>query len=284
MVAIVFLVLYLTKMMPQPPVPLSVGKKSEQTLARSAAPSPISGGEAAKRRSGSTLSEPSPLGRGVEGLAQKELERGRVAMKTSPEVPRPIDVQQAKDSTPKGGQLEEASVVQLKAEKKKSEASAQSTEVLVDQAVESKKAARAEVPSSNLGKSEKGQFALEKSLVASKPPREIVLKTSNRDKAASKLNELVKQFGGEIVATEGDRFLASFPAASFLKFEKELAEVTDSTRADKASLFLREPDTGDSMARHRVMKEEIDKESGEPAKSVTDEESRIVVRILLIQE
>jgi hypothetical protein len=37
-------------------------------LTRSAAPSPTSEGGVKKRRSGSTLSEPWPSGRGVEGL------------------------------------------------------------------------------------------------------------------------------------------------------------------------------------------------------------------------
>ncbi len=264
MVAVVFLVLYLAKMMPMEKYR---PKEPEQTS------------------SSLSLKEKSE-----HALAEKEVERKGAALKTSAEVPRPRDVERAKAPVPQRGQVPdegragEASVPQLKAEKKKSEASAQSTEVLGYRAVESKEAARGRVSSSEPGKIERGSVVLERPLVASRPPREIVLKTSNRDKATSQLHELVKQYGGEIVAKEGDRVLASLPAGSLSKFEKELAELSASSRADKA--FARKPDTGDLVARQQVMKEEVDKESKEPApaKLANGEEGRVTVRILLVQE
>jgi hypothetical protein len=302
MVAVVFLVLYITKMMPmekyhlreieQTSPPLSSEKKPEPALTRSAAPprpelgskaTPISEGEVEKRRSGSTVSEPSPSSRGVEGLAQKEGEKERVALKTSPEGPRPKDLEQAKAPVPKEGRLQEVSVPQVKAEAKRREASAQSTEVLGDQAVESKEAAKVKVPSSEPEKGGKGQSVLERALVASKPPREIVLKTSNREKAISQLHELVRQFGGEIVTKEEGVLIASLPMDSFSEFEKELTELSASTRADKVFAFTRKPDTGGLMAGERA-KKEADEKGKRTVKLANGEESRMTVRILLVQE
>ena len=114
------------------------------------------------------------------------------------------------------------------------------------------------------------------------PPQEIVLKISDRDKAISQLRELVKQFKGEIVTTEGNRFLASLPASSFSEFEKELVGVSSTGQTDKG--MTRKHATGSLRARQEVKKEAMEGKSRETAKLATDEESRIVVRILLVQE
>jgi hypothetical protein len=93
MAAVVFLVLYLTKMMPidgvrpkepkQVSSPLSVEKKSEKVL------------------------------------GQREVERDRRALETPMETPRPKDVEEAKAPVPQEGKLEDATVPQVKAEAKK---------------------------------------------------------------------------------------------------------------------------------------------------------------------
>jgi hypothetical protein len=114
------------------------------------------------------------------------------------------------------------------------------------------------------------------------PPQEIVLKISDRDKAISQLQELVKQFKGEIVTTEGNRFLASLPASSFSEFEKELGGVSSTVQTDKG--MTRKHATGSLRALQEVKKEAIEEKSRETAKLATDEESRIIVRILLVQE
>jgi hypothetical protein len=256
MVAIVFLVLYLTKMMPMEGYRQ---KEIEQTS-----------------------SSPSLEKKSEHVLAQKEGGRERVALKTPSEAPRPKDLEQTKAPVPKEGQLKEASAPQVKAEAKKREASAQSTEVLRYPAVESKEAASVKVPSSEPEKGERGQSVLEKSLVVSKPPQEIVLRTSDRDKTTSQLHKLVRQFGGEIVATEGNRFFVSLPKGSFPEFEKELTGL--SAFLDAGKMDLQKHVTGSLREVEGVKGEEVDKKGKEPAKLATGEESRMIVRILLVQE
>jgi hypothetical protein len=293
MVAVVFLVLYLTKMMPmdgyrpketrETSSPLSLKeKKPEQVLTRSATPSPTSEVGVEKRRSGSTLSKPWPSEQGVGALAKKEMERERVALKTPSEAPRPKDLEQTKAPVPKEGQLKEASVPQEKAEAKKREASAQSTEVLRYPAVESKEAASVKVPSSEPGKLKRELAVQEKPLVALKPHQEIVLRISDREKAIAQLHKLVRQFGGEIVTTEGDAIIASLPRGSFSELEKELVALSASPEAGK--VVPKEHITGSLGAVQGGKKEKVDEKGKELVKPANGEGSRMIVRILLVQE
>jgi len=256
MVAIVFLVLYLTKMMPmevfrlkdakQPSFPLSEEKKSEQVL------------------------------------SQKEMEKERRVSEAPPETPRPKDVDLAKTPVPREEKFEGAYVPQVKAEAKKVETPPSRTEVMAYPPIESKEAARAKAPTPEPGKIEKGLAAKEKSAVASKPPREIILKVSDRDKMISKLQELVKQFGGEMVTAEENIFLASLPTGSFPEFEKELMGLSPPTQTDK--VIAKKQAAGNLTAAPGVKREEVDEKIKEPAKRSADQESRTMVRILLIQE
>jgi hypothetical protein len=255
MVAVVFLVLYLTKMMPmggyhpketgQPSSPLSVGKKSEQVL------------------------------------AQKEMERGRGTLKIPAEAPRPKDVEQAKAPLPEEKKFE-PTTPQVRAETKTAEAPSPKAEVLAFKQIESKEAAKAAAPSPEPGRIEKELLAKKKPIAATKPHQEIVLKISDREKAISQLRELVRQFKGEIVTIEGNRFLASLPKNSFSDFKKELEGVSSTSKTDEG--IMRKQNAGGLKALHGVEKEAVEGKSGEPAKPVTDKENRIVVRILLVQE
>lgn len=222
MVAVIFLVLYLTKTMPmrgyhpkeiaQPSSPLSLEKKPEQVS------------------------------------------------------PRPKDAKRAETVVPR-----------------KVEAPSSSTEVAKYQAFDLKEAGREKVPSSEVPeKIEKGPYAQEKLALASKPDQEIVLKISDRGKAISQLYRLTKQFGGEIITKEGDKFLASLPADSFPQFEKELGRLSSSTEADEA--IMRKPATGSARARQEVKREVVEGKAKEPATLATREETRIIVRILLVQD
>jgi len=255
MVAIVFVVLYITRMMPtgeyRP-------KKPEETS------SPLS-----------LEKKPAPV------LGQKEGERERVALKTSPEAPRSTDIEQAKTAVP-GEEKSETYTPQVKAEAKKAEVPSSKTEIIREQTFDLKETAGVKVPSSEPEKVEKRLPAQGKLAMASKPHQEIVLRISDREKAISQLHKLVRQFGGEIVTAEGDGYLASLPTGSFSEFEKELAELSASTRADK--VLTRKPVTVDLMAEQGVKKEKIDEKGKEPAKLATGEESRMIVRILLVQE
>jgi hypothetical protein len=256
MVAIVFLVLYLTKMMPmegyrpketgEPSPPLSVEKKSEEVL------------------------------------AQKEVEIKRRALETTLEAPRPKNGEQAKTLARGEEKLEGVYVPQMKAEAKKAEIPSSESKLMRYQAFDSKGTGRAKTPSPEPEEIEKELTSKEKSVVASKPPQEIVLRISDREKAISRLHKLIKEFGGEIVTTEGAAFIASLPRGSFSEFKKELAELSASTRTDKA--FAKKSDTRDLMEVQGAKKEEVDEKGKGPVKLATDEELRMIVRIILIQE
>jgi hypothetical protein len=249
MVAIVFLVLYLTKMMPtevyrlketkQTPSPLSAEKKSEQVF------------------------------------AQKGMERERESLEVTPETLRPKDAEPAKAHVPVEKESEGASTPQMKAEAKKEETPSPKSEIIVYHAFGSKEQDRAKVPFPEPEKTGEGLTGKEKSVVAVKPPQEIVLRISDREKAISQLHELVKQHGGEIVKTEENIFLVSLPADSFSEFEKELGGLSDSVKADK--MVAKKQATGSLRVTPGVRREEA-------PKLTADAESRLTVRILLIQE
>jgi hypothetical protein len=304
MVAVVFLVLYFTKMIPtegvrlketrQIPSPSSLEEKPEGAMRSSATPSPSPEGEVEKRRLGSTLSEPLPsvrqshrpeqshgTGRGVEELAQREVKDKRSALETPTETSHPKDVE-ARAPVPKERLSEEVRVSQIKAEAKKSETPARSPDALGYPAVDSKKAARASVPSPEPGKIERELASREKSLIASEPPQEITLRISDRKKVISLLHDLVKQFGGELVTTQGDMFLVSLPKGSFSEFKKELAGISVSSKTD---LWVAKKQAAGNLGLEAGMKrKEGDEKSKGPAKLAADAESRTIVRILLVEE
>jgi hypothetical protein len=122
----------------------------------------------------------------------------------------------------------------------------------------------------------------EKSLIASKPPQEIILRISDRKKVIPLLHDLIKQFGGELVTAQGDMFLASLPTGSFLEFKKELAGISSSSKADL--LVAKKEATGSSSFEEGAKRKERDEKGKGPAKLAADAESRTIVRILLVEE
>jgi len=248
MVAIVFLVLYLSKMMPTGVYQL---KESKQTS-----------------------SLPSAEQKSEQVLAHKEAEGERKALERPAETPRLKDIDQVETSAP-AKERPEASPPRMKSEAKKVEVPSPKSEIIAYQAFDSKEQEEGKISSSEPEKAGKGFAAKEKSVVASKPPQEIILKISDREKVVSRLHELIKQFGGEVVSTEGNMFVASFPTGSFSEFEKEVAELSSSSKRDK--LIPEKHAMGSLRAAPGVRREEAPKRAA-------DSESRTTVRILLIQE
>jgi hypothetical protein len=254
MVAIVFLVLYLTKMMPmeggrlrgtkQTSSPLSVQEKPEQVL------------------------------------TQKEGERG--ALETPTETPHLKDSEQVNPPVPGEEKIEGTYAPGVKGEAKKVEILPPKAESMAYQPMESKRTAREKTPSPEPGKIQRELAGQEKSLVASKPPQEIVLRISDRKKVIPRLHKLVKQFGGEVVTSEGDMFLASLPTGSFSEFEKELAGFSSSAKADP--LIAKKHATGSLRLEQGAKREEGDENSKGSARLAADTESRTIVRILLVEE
>jgi len=304
MVAVVFLVLYVTKMIPtegirlketkQTPSPLSVQEKPDGAL-RPAPPGPISEGEVEKGPSGSTLGDRSRLvreaphpeqsrgkGQGAAGVISNEVKREPRALEAPPEMTRPKDVEQAKAPVPGERKSEEAPVPQIKTEAEKRETPARRPEVLGYPVVGSREAVRASVPSPEPAKTEKKLAAPEKSRVSSKPPQDILLRISDRKRVIPLLHELVKQFGGEVVTAKEDMFLASIPTVSFQGFEKELAGIRSSFETDP--LIAKKHAKGSLRLEEETKKEGGDEKSKGPARLAADAESRTIVRILLIEE
>jgi hypothetical protein len=304
MVVVVFLVLYLTKMIPTEgirlketkptPSPLSVQEKPD-AASRQAPPGPVSGGEGAKGLSESPLSDrsrsvreaPPPersqgAGRGAEGLTQKEMKGELGAREAPPEPRRRKDGEQSKALVSREARLEKAPVPQMEAGAKKREAPVRSEEVLGHQAVDSAEAARAGVPSPEPPKIDKELAVSGKTRVPSKPPQEIILRISDREKVIPLLHELVKQFGGEVIATRGDRVLASVPTGSFREFEKELAEISSSSWTDR--LAAKKQATESLSLEEGMKRKERDEQGKETAKLAANAGSRRIVRILLVDE
>jgi hypothetical protein len=234
MVAIVFLVLYFTKMMPMAPSRPGPGLKA----------GPVSQGEGENRRSESTRGEPSPTVRQAP-RPEQSLETGAGVGGWTPSPP------------PKVG-------------------------IKAYQQMESKEQGRKRTPFPEPGEMENEIAVHGRSLVTSKPPQEIILKISDRKNVIPQLQDLVKQFGGEVVATEGDRLTASLPAGSFSKFEKELGRFRSSGKAD--GLIAKKRATGSLRIEEGPKKEEGDEEIKGSASSVADSKSRTTVRILLLEE
>jgi len=247
MVAIVFLVLYLTKMMP-----IERGRLRESK--------PISSPLFAEKKS-------------EQVFAQKEVEKERRAVEFHPNTRRSEDVEQAKTPVPGKKKLEEAYGPQMKAE-----APSSKTEVGTNPPIDSRAVARLKVPSPEPKEIEKGLTAKDKLVAASKPPREIVLRISNQERMISLVHELVREFGGEIVTSEGNMVLASLPTNSFSEFENELAGLSASIGTDKEDV------KGSLRGEPSEKREEADVKSQGSPRTATDQEKHTVVRILLIQE
>jgi anti-sigma factor RsiW len=122
----------------------------------------------------------------------------------------------------------------------------------------------------------------EQASLAAKPPQEILLRISDREKTLNQLYELLQQFGGKIITTEGNIFLASLPKATFSEFEKEL-------------LGLGSPEKTDKMMLKKNGMERLDVPEGKKQRAVemegktsaapeTERQDYLLVRILLVEE
>jgi len=251
MVAIVFLVLYLSKMMPTGVYHLKEPKQ--------------------------TSSLPTSEQKSEQMLAHKESDEERKVLERSAETQPRKDVGQVETSAPPKERLD-ASPSQMKAEVKKEEVPSPKSDIIAHRTYDLREQEEAKSPSAEPERAGKGFAAKEKSVVTLKPPQEIVLRISDREKVVSELQELVRQFGGEVVATEGNMFVASLPTGTFSEFEKEVAQLGSSPKEDK---LTREKQAMGSLkaapAAPGVRREEAPKRAA-------DAESRMTVRILLIQE
>ncbi len=248
MVAIVFLVLYLSKIMPTGVYPL---KESKQTSSLPAAEQ-----------------KPEQMG------TRKETDEERKVSGRPAETARLKDMGQAEPPAPSKERMD-ASSSRMKAEAKKEEVPSPRSEIIAQVTSDSREQENAKSPSTEPVRAAKSIVGKERSMVAFKPPQEIVLRISDREKVVSQLQELIKQFGGEVTATEGNLFVASLPTGSFSEFEKEVTELGSTPKQDK--LIQKKQAVGGLKAAPEAKKKEA------PTRAV-DADGRTTVRILLIQE
>ncbi len=296
MVAVVFLVLYLTKMMPTEVYRL---KEPKQTPATSSEQKPeqfsVHKEAEVDRKVSGRPTETSGLKKDVDQVkasapAKERVKAAPLQMKAEGErkvLERPVETSGPKkdvdqvETFASAKKREEAPAPQMKAEAKKEVPSPRS-DIVSHRAFDSREQEKTKVPSTEpegAGKgvgfvAKKPAGTLEKSFVTLKPTREIVLRISDREKVVSQLQELIKQFGGEVVTTEGNMFVASLPAGSFSEFEKEVTEL-GSPKEDK--LVQEKQAVGSLRAAPEARREEAKERAA-------DAESRTTVRILLIQE
>ncbi len=292
MVAIVFLVLYLTKMMPteiyhmeeskQTSSLPSLERKSDQALVQKGGEKESKDlekpDETQRPKDVNQIAAPAPAKeRGEAPAPGMKAEGGQKALERPAEIPRLKDADRLGSLAPTK-ERPQAPPLQMRAEAKKEEAPSPKSEIVAHQAFDSKEQEKAKAPSAEPEMAGKGLLATKKSVVTSTPPQEIILRISDREKVVSRLQELIKQFKGEVVATEGNMFVASIPTGSFSGFEKEVVELGSTPKADK---MLQEKQATGSLraapAASRVKREDA-------PKHIAGAEGRTTVRILLIQE
>jgi hypothetical protein len=113
-----------------------------------------------------------------------------------------------------------------------------------------------------------------------RPPHEIIMKISDREKSLNQVYTLLQEFGGKIVTQEGDIFLASLPADAFSDFEKKIIGLSSTEEASKI-MVMEEPKIreGTSERTGRTELQGKEKETLEAKRK-----DRILLRIHLQQE
>jgi hypothetical protein len=117
------------------------------------------------------------------------------------------------------------------------------------------------------GKEQVEDKSVKAAALAPKPPREIILKVSDRGKVFSQLKELITQYGGETLKAEENVLVASLPLHSFSEFEREVMGLSSPGEADK-----------------RIAPQVFKEKARESRPSPPSEEESLTVRILLQSE
>ena len=248
MVVVLFLVIYITKMMP---VETPQQKSVEQ-------------GKTALLKERRVETE----------LAQKEMKKERVAEQPPLSAPQPKSVKQTKKSIPEEKRVEGDLIrEEVKGEK-----------ITAQPPLEAplqRETEKTKTPSFSQEKIGGVLVAKKEASLASRISQEITLRISDREKTFSRFYTLVDQFGGEIISAEGNIFLASIPVGSFSEFEKELKGLSSSGKPSK--ITPQKDDGATAGVFSKVQKREVGERHKETS-PMTDRENRIVVRIVLLEE
>ena len=257
MVAIVFFVLYLTKIIPVPP------------------PLPV---QETRQRASSPLAEKKtdPMG------APKEMEKDRWTVETPHETTGRKGVEQDRVPAPREEKVSGADAPYVGEKAGGAEIPPAKTQTLSDQTSDFQNAERSKGLRPEPRGIEKRLAGKEGISATSKISEEMTLRFSDREKVLAQLHELVIQFGGKIVTTEGDVVLASLPGGSFTEFKKELGRL-EPAQAMGAGVVKKEA-MGGLKAAYEPERKTVEEEVRRPAAAVPKREEHLVVRILLLQE
>ncbi len=209
MVAIVFFVLYLTKMMPV---------------------------EVPREKEGDVASTPRSEVKTETHLVQEEVKKEKQEVAFLSEATRPKKREQEAPSLSREKAVEKAAV-----QKERGEARGAGVSLPKDEVPQMKGSEKAEGSAPEPGKIEKGVALGRIASLADKPPQEFIVRISDQEKAVSQLHEMVNRFGGEVLKEEGNLLLASLPSASLAGFEKELEEMSSPKKVGAAALPKKAP-------------------------------------------
>ena len=87
--------------------------------------------------------------------------------------------------------------------------------------------------SAKMKKAEGASAAREATHPEPKPSQELVLKISDQKKVLSRLQDLMKEWGGEILSVDGNRLLISLPRFYLPEFQKELGKMGSIAKAQQ---------------------------------------------------
>jgi hypothetical protein len=259
MVAVLFLVVYLTKMAPYE---RRVPKEADQAKAL---------------RSEVKKAEPGPVPKEMERIVTKP------APETLPQPPASAEKRPDAEQPPMAMQEErKAALPSPKNEMRRAEEAPAAA------------GGKGESPVDPVGR-QRAAKKKETDDRAKELPHEITLRVSDRTKTLSQVHELIKQSGGEIVRTEENILIASMPVGSLPKFEKDLAEMGLPKTSEKLSLQMEKEAArsvssakeGEAAGSVSEAKKKDAQEKGkviDSFRSVMDSKDRVVLRIVLLPE
>ncbi len=118
--------------------------------------------------------------------------------------------------------------------------------------------------------------------LAREPIQEISLKTTDQERAYLDLQEVVKQFGGEVVREKSDVLMATLPSSAFKEFEREVRRMSLSPISPQAVLQKEMKDDLEFAVSEKAKRIEVKKR--EAFKSEGPMEDTITIRIRLVPE
>jgi len=250
MVAIVFFLLYLTKMMPL---------------------------ETPHEKGIDVASTPRSEVKTETYLAQEEVKKEKQEVAFLSEAPRPKKREQGE--TPLSSRKAVGKAV---IQKERDEARGAGISLPKDEVSQTKSSEKKEDLAPAPGKIEKGVTLERAASIADKPPQEFIVRISDQEKAVSQLHEMVNRFGGEVLKEEANLLLASLPSASLAGFKKELERMSSPEKVGPAALQKEAPRA--LSASPRARDEKITEKEIQWAPPAADQASRVTVQIRLLKE